>query len=103
MSKTTCCSLEYIGDNHSPLRSDGYCMHCGFHPGIQSLQSQLKEAIAVIEFYGSLRSNKYKNGLAPARVIDEDVEHIEVASHGVVRVGGKRAREFLAKVKEIEE
>lgn len=37
--KTKCCNLEYFGDNHNPVRSDGYCMNCGLHP----LQQQLKE------------------------------------------------------------
>lgn len=41
MSFTKCCNHRFIGDNHSPIRPDGYCLHCGFHPEIESLKAEI--------------------------------------------------------------
>lgn len=41
MSFTNCCNHEFIGDNHSPIQPDGYCLHCGFHPKIESLKAEI--------------------------------------------------------------
>ena len=40
MSFTKCCNLRFLGDNHSPIQPDGYCLHCGFHPEIERLKKE---------------------------------------------------------------
>ncbi len=86
--KTECCDHVYFGENHSPIRVDGYCMHCGYHPKIDKLEkenielkidkayikhaneeidychNQLKEAETILEYY--LESLRY-NGADKAR------------------------------------
>jgi len=39
MKKTKCCDHEYIGENHTPIRDDGYCMNCGYHPEVKELRN----------------------------------------------------------------
>ena len=57
MSKTTCCGLRYIGENHNPIRPDGYCMNCGFHPKVKELEEKLEKLKkAVIEVYANINS-----------------------------------------------
>lgn len=41
MSFTNCCNRRFIGDNHSPIQPDGYCLFCGFHPEIESLKAEI--------------------------------------------------------------
>lgn len=43
MKTTECCNLRFIGDNHSPIQPDGYCLHCGFHPEIKMLKEEKLE------------------------------------------------------------
>lgn len=43
MNFTECCNLRFIGDNHSPIQPDGYCLHCGFHPEIERLKKENEE------------------------------------------------------------
>lgn len=42
MKITECCNHKFIGDNHSPIRPDGYCLNCGFHPEIEKLKEANK-------------------------------------------------------------
>ena len=51
MSFTECCNLRFIGDNHSPIQPDGYCLHCGFHPEIQKLKAEIESLKAEISIY----------------------------------------------------
>lgn len=42
MQKTTCCNFRFDCEKHNPIRDDGYCMNCGYHPEIKILSNQLK-------------------------------------------------------------
>ena len=64
MTYTKCCKHGYIGKNHSPIRWDGYCMHCGFHPEIENNQKRIKTLekalIMAIDAYDLLKEENEK-------------------------------------------
>jgi hypothetical protein len=69
-----------------------------------SYKSRLAKAIEVIQFYGHL-DNWFADDLGEGRLfrlIDDEDESLEDSPFGRVSVGGKRAREFLANIKEKE-
>lgn len=41
MNYTACCNHGYI-KGYSPIRHDGYCLCCGFHPKIGELKVKIE-------------------------------------------------------------
>lgn len=103
MSFTNCCNHRFIGDNHSPIRPDGYCLHCGFHPEIGSLKEANKVLREALEFYAAFKSysmDDYQGVSGEMRsycLLYGDSDEI----NDVTSYAGMRARLALAKADEI--
>lgn len=114
MSFTKCCNRRFIGDNHSPIQPDGYCLFCGFHPEIQKLQHQLEIQTKRVE--NLKKSNKFysneENWTIDGHTHEEETYYVRedgefsVTIRGDVdpsyRYGGKLARECQAIDQELE-
>jgi|SRR5690554_492537 len=110
MSFTNCCNHRFIGDNHSPIQPDGYCLHCGFHPEIEALKEANKVLREAVEFYGDPEmwmikdKHSWRKSSPKSHGDDEMIinyQHPRRDWVGTIIVGGKLARKAIAKANEI--
>lgn len=105
MSFTNCCNHEFIGDNHSPIRPDGYCLHCGFHPEIESLKAEIgiykaNERIIQMRIDDLKEANKVLRG-AVGGLIHHCRDYALTEESFVIAMEVDKTLECLAKADEI--
>ena len=107
IAKTKCCQCEYMGDNHSPIRDDGYCMNCGHHPVVAKLKKLLGLALGDegLGFYGDTDNWVQEcEGNWYGAIVHEDISSINCQRHmdewgePFADKGGKRARATRAEI-----
>ena len=72
MSFTECCNLRFIGDNHSPIQPDGYCLHCGLHPEVEAL----KVDIGIYKANDRLMQMRLEELKEAKKITEDDIQKV---------------------------